>query len=231
MSTRIINGILVDDECASQEYLHMLGITREDLAKAPLYIVDASHEAEKPDHEAEKPDHEAEKPNNVLAIENQNKRKPGEKTKVDLWAEWSLAPHTEDEIREKILTDFDGVCFTYLCGSQVLSEDFIVELMALSTGLLNKENYSQYINELKQAVLIAEGIKIGEIDYHKLPKISAPGGQDKRRQALIDRLDWVALFEKQTLSPEFRAKFKPLTEKKDPKKKRLVQQNCLSKKN
>ena len=231
MSTRIINGILVDDECASQEYLHMLGITREDLVKAPLYIVDASHEAEKPDHEAEKPDHEAEKPNNVLAIENQNKRKPGEKTKVDLWAEWSLAPHTEDEIREKILTDFDGVCFTYLCGSQVLSEDFIVELMALSTGLLNKENYSQYINELKQAVLIAEGIKIGEIDYHKLPRISSPGSQDKRRQALIDRLDWVALFEKQTLSPEFRAKFKPLTEKKDPKKKRLVQQNCLSKKN
>ena len=224
MSTRIINGILVDDECASQEYLHMLGITREDLAKAPLYIVDASHEAEKPDHEAEKP-------NNVLAIENQNKRKPGEKTKVDLWAEWSLAPHTEDEIREKILTDFDGVCFTYLCGSQVLSEDFIVELMALSTGLLNKENYSQYINELKQAVLIAEGIKIGEIDYHKLPRISSPGSQDKRRQALIDRLDWVALFEKQTLSSEFRAKFKPLTEKNDPKKKRLVQQNCFPKKN
>ena len=174
-----------------------------------LYIVDTSHEAEKP--------------NNVLVIENQNKRKPGEKTKVDLWAEWSLAPHTEDEIREKILTDFDGVCFTYLCGSQVLSEDFIVELMALSTGLLNKENYSQYINELKQAVLIAEGIKIGEIDYHKLPRISSPGSQDKRRQALIDRLDWVALFEKQTLSPEFRAKFKPLTEKKDPKKKRLAQ--------
>ena len=75
MSTRIINGILVDDHCASQEYLHMLGITREDLAKAPLYIVDASHEAEKPDHEAEKS-------NNVLVIENQNKRKPGEKTKV-----------------------------------------------------------------------------------------------------------------------------------------------------
>ena len=95
--------------------------------------------------------------------------------------------------------------------------------MALSTGLLNKANYSKYINELKQAVLIVEGIEIGKIDYHKLPKISAPGSQDKRRQALIDRLDWVALFEKQTLSSEFRAKFKPLTEKKDPKKKRLAQ--------
>lgn len=216
MSTRIINGILIDDECASQEYLHMLGITREDLARAPLYIANARHETEQP--------------NKVVIIEKKNKRKPGEKTKVDLWAEWSLAPHTEDEIREKILTDFDGVCFTYLCGTQVLSENFIVELMALSTGLLNKENYGQYIEEMKQAVLIAEGIEGGKIDYHKLPKISAPGGQDKRRQALIDRLDWVALFEKQTLSSEFRAKFKPLTEKNDPKKKRLVQQNCFPKK-
>ena len=48
MSTRIINGILIDDECASQEYLHMLGITREDLARAPLYIANARHETEQP---------------------------------------------------------------------------------------------------------------------------------------------------------------------------------------
>lgn len=207
MSTRIINGILVDDECASQEYLHMLGITKEDLAKAPLYIANTRHATEQPNH--------------AVLIEKQNKRKPGEKTKVDLWAEWSLAPHTEDEIREKILTDFDGVCFTYLCGTQVLSEDFIVELMALSTGLLNKENYRQYIKELEQAVLIAVGIENGKIDYHKLPKISAAGSRDKKRQALIDRLDWEALFTKQALSPEFRTKFMPLTEKSDPKKKKF----------
>lgn len=202
MATRVVNGILVDDECASPDYLKMIGITKEDLIKAPLYF--------------NKPANTTETSDIVFTFSdgnNKNDKRPKEKTKVDLWAEWSLTPHTEDEIREKILTDYDGVCFSYLCGSSKLSETFIIELMALSTGLLNKENYQLCIDEMKKAVLIADGIERGEICYYKLPYISSPGSKAKKQQSLIDHLDWSKIFKYQTLSPEFRIKFAPLAPK------------------
>lgn len=125
---------------------------------------------------------------------------------VSEWSKFSRTTHTEEEIREKILTDFNNVCFSYLCSCQKLSEEFIPELAALSTGLLNKGNYDRYIDYLKQAVMITEGVMDGTYDLSRLPR-----GRNITRinvaSMTTDRLDWKAIAENQTLSPEFRKKY------------------------
>lgn len=122
------------------------------------------------------------------------------------WRTFSLAPHTEDEIREKVLTDYNNVCFSYLCSHQELSEDFIIELAALSTGLLNKDNYSKYIDYLKKAVMISAGIEKGTYDFDMLP---AHCGLDPKNVTYrtTDHLDWKAIAKYQILSQAFIDKY------------------------
>lgn len=128
---------------------------------------------------------------------------------ISEWIKFSLTPHTEDEIREKILTDFDNVCFTYICGEQVLSEDFILELAALSTGLLDKENYVKYIDYMKKAVMITNGMEKGTYNLRKLPKNKNITAKNVG-YLTADRLDWKAIAARQNLSPEFRKKYHKL---------------------
>lgn len=116
-----------------------------------------------------------------------------QKADISEWINFSLTPHTEDKIREKILTDFNNVCFTYICGEQVLSEDFILELAALSTGLLDKENYARYIDYMKKAVMITNGMEKGTYNLRKLPKNKNITAKNVRY-----------------LSPEFRKKYHKL---------------------
>ncbi len=47
---------------------------------------------------------------------------------------WCLDPHTEDEIRERVLTDYNDICFNYLCSYSPMSEEFRKELAVLSLG-------------------------------------------------------------------------------------------------
>lgn len=47
---------------------------------------------------------------------------------------WCLDPHTEDEIRERVLTDYGDICFNYLCSYSPMSEEFRKELAVLSLG-------------------------------------------------------------------------------------------------
>lgn len=128
---------------------------------------------------------------------------------VSEWSTFSRTAHTEEEIREKILTDFNNVCFSYLCSCQKLSEEFIPELAALSTGLLNKNNYDRYIDYLKQAVMITEGVMEGAYDLSRLPRnrnitrVNVAG-------MTTDRLDWKAIAGNQALSPEFQEKYHEL---------------------
>lgn len=128
---------------------------------------------------------------------------------ISEWIKFSLTPHTEDEIREKILTDFNNVCFTYICGEQVLSEDFILELAALSTGLLDKENYAKYIDYMKKAVMITNGVEKGTYNLRKLPKNKNITAKNVG-SLTADRLDWKAIAARQNLSPEFRKKYHKL---------------------
>ena len=72
----------------------------------------------------------------VEVVINKNK-----KCSIEEWKNWSLTPHTPDEIREKILTDFENVCFSFVCATSKIPEEFMPEFMALSTGYIKKENY------------------------------------------------------------------------------------------
>lgn len=128
---------------------------------------------------------------------------------VTEWVTFSLTPHTEDEIREKILTSYKDVCFAYICAHQKLSEDFIIELAALSTGLLYKYNYSENIDYLKHAVMISAGIEEGPYDFGMLPegyKFTLANVQT----LTTDRLDWRAIAINQKLSKEFVKKYHSL---------------------
>ena len=34
---------------------------------------------------------------------------------IDEWGDWSLKRHSEDEIRDKVLSDYNNICFSYVC--------------------------------------------------------------------------------------------------------------------
>ncbi len=70
--------------------------------------------------------------------------------KLQSWKTWGLVPHTEDEIREKMLTDPDGVCLLFVMEVSHISQDFYKELQILSIlnpetnePFLTKDNYEQ----------------------------------------------------------------------------------------
>lgn len=109
---------------------------------------------------------------------------------LDSWRDWNTTPRTEDEIREMCLTNFNFVCFTYICGYSQMSADFIEELMVLSTGLLNKDNYDEYYEPVKEALLIQMGIEEGEVDLSKLPIKCINGRKYEPSVILSERLDW-----------------------------------------
>lgn len=99
------------------------------------------------------------------------------------WVEWSLSPHTEREIRERVLENRDSVCYTYLCRNSKLSERFIIELAILSLNEeITEDNYDEKMEEL---------IPIFNENYD-------------------NRLDWKNISTYHKLSEEFIEKYKPL---------------------
>jgi hypothetical protein len=82
------------------------------------------------------------KDNSVILTGPASRSTPQITSNVKEWSTWSLQPHSQNEIREKILTDYQNVCFTYLCDTQEFTESFLEEVMVLSTGWFDKGNYS-----------------------------------------------------------------------------------------
>ena len=132
------------------------------------------------------------------------------------WSDWSLTPHTEDEIRDKCLNDFNNVCFTFLCSTSKMSCDFIEELMALSTGILTEENYSEMHDKVLATVLAKNGVKDVTAEKWSIPKsktnLMTDGDNVKdnsvHSSSVNDRLDWIAICRNQRLSEDFMRKFK-----------------------
>lgn len=131
------------------------------------------------------------------------------------WTTWSSVPHSEEEIREKCLTDFKNVCFTFLCEKSKMSCDFIEELMSLSTGILTKENYEEMYEKVHQTVLShnrVDGVQadkwsIDEEDTQlKTPKESN-STKIINSSSVNDRIDWLAICRYQVLSEDFMRKF------------------------
>lgn len=58
-----------------------------------------------------------------------------EKHSIGDWAEWSMVPHSTQEIRERLLTrPIDETCISYLCRFSKIEPDFLDEFVILSTG-------------------------------------------------------------------------------------------------
>ena len=142
---------------------------------------------------------------------------------ISEWKEFSMTPHTCDELRKKIMTDYDNVCFSYICHYSELPEEFIPELAALSTGMLTEDNYDIYLDQVIKAVMINNHIEQGKIDLKKLPKLPPlPEGKSKKGDketslptvygdfVFRDRLDWASISRYQKLSPAFRKKYDKL---------------------
>ncbi|MBO5386939.1 MAG: hypothetical protein J6A59_02175 [Lachnospiraceae bacterium] len=132
---------------------------------------------------------------------------------ISEWIRWSTTPHTEEEIRDKALSDYDNICFSYVCKYSDMSADFLEEFMALSTGLLNYINYEECLQDVMTAVQSNMGV-IPAVDITKLniPTITVvrdttgehvePGYNN-----LKDKIDWVYISQKTNLPQWFRLKY------------------------
>ena len=143
------------------------------------------------------------------------------------WAKWSLTKHSFDEIREKCLTDFNNVCFTYVCETSPIPEENFLEFAALSTGLITKDNYTDtikpMINIMKHFYKIRKATK-KELNWYfnlyygktysankTLVKLEA-SPYEAIEDLIFDRMDWVGLCTINDFSEEFLAKYADFVE-------------------
>ena len=66
---------------------------------------------------------------------------------------WCLAPHQEDEIRERVLTDYKDICFNYLCSYSKMTDEFKIELAVLSLGKTGNSDIKPYITKANYEAL------------------------------------------------------------------------------
>lgn len=131
-----------------------------------------------------------------------------EKVSTKEWSEWSMKHHTEDEIRKRILDDPNSLCYSYVCGFSKMSAEFIEELMALSTGLLKKYNYEDYIDNVMKAIQIKLGVEDGDIDNIDLPSLTVEDKVIEGKELLQDKIDWSYIARNQKLPNWFKVKYK-----------------------
>lgn len=60
---------------------------------------------------------------------------------------WCLEPHSENEIRERVLEDYKDICFNYLCSYSEMTDEFKIELAVLSLGKTGNSNIKPYITK------------------------------------------------------------------------------------
>ena len=66
---------------------------------------------------------------------------------------WCLTPHKEDEIRERVLTDYKDICFNYLCSYSNMTDEFRIELAVLSLGKTGNSDIKPYITKANYEAL------------------------------------------------------------------------------
>lgn len=110
--------------------------------------------------------------------------------RVQKWGEWSMQPHTPDEIREAILEDSRCVCFTYLCEYSKIPGDFLEEFLVLSTCLLDKSNYEKDFDRIKNALFANLEIE-GYTNNEEILIIENNSGTSSIVSSnILDRIDW-----------------------------------------
>ena len=142
---------------------------------------------------------------------------------VSEWSEFSLVPQTEQALEERLLSNINSVCVTYICRFSVLSEKFIERLLALTTGVLNKESTEEEIQMLTD--FMVDKLTNQERDRKKKINIWTMVKDDKgimvrtyksfNESNLSDRLDWTYIARFQALSNDFIKKYAKHLEYKD----------------
>ena len=135
------------------------------------------------------------------------------------WVTWSMTPHSEDEIREAVFNTPELICWTYVCRFSVLSEDFIEELIVLSTGLFDGESKDVYteenINLIKDILFIEPTSerkdrqkKIASNVSWRLTDTTIAEKIIKYPAPVRSKVDWWQIAAYQDLSREFKIKYK-----------------------
>lgn len=132
------------------------------------------------------------------------------------WATWSMMNHSEEELRNTYLNDPDKVCTTYICRYSTLSEDFIEELIVLSTGLFanRPDLYTESNREFLKKILFIESIAerseyVRNIDLRKVNKENYDFVKELKlfKGNIRSKVDWWQIANYQNLSKEFKIKF------------------------
>ena len=133
-----------------------------------------------------------------------------------LWATWSMKEHSEDELRNAILYNPEDVCISYICRYSTLSEEFIEELICLSTGVFGHrpDLYTAKNREtLKQIMFIEPTIArtayVNDIDLKNVePEDKAFIKHLKSLSGNIrSKIDWWQIANYQKLSDDFKKRF------------------------
>lgn len=129
---------------------------------------------------------------------------------VEEWMTWSMTPHTEEEIEERLRRAPDSCCVSYICRYSNLSEPFIERMMALTTGLIDENTSEEEIKRIQEIVMEKLSTPAKELK-HRTPKyyIFKIGGNEvaKTDIDINDRLDWFYISKFQILSPNFIMKY------------------------
>lgn len=150
------------------------------------------------------------------------KSKVNSKEAVDLWIEYSMSPHSEEELRDKLLGSLSDICVSYVCRYSLISEEFIFEFTGLTTGLFNKGTYDKDVCiELGKYLMMNKEGKdkvYTDIKLYKqglLLEDNLPEGLrgkpalylDMFTTVLRDKVDWYYIEKYQNYSLAFRKKY------------------------
>lgn len=150
-----------------------------------------------------------------MSQNNSNELEGNSKTN-NKWQEWSMEPHTEDEIRDAYINDPDNICTSYICRYSNLSEDFIEELIYLSTGVFSyrPDLYTENNIEYLKKIMSIEPTS-ARTNYIKSINMKNVSNKDKEFVAYLktyhsnirSKIDWWQIASYQKLSKDFRNKF------------------------
>ena len=134
------------------------------------------------------------------------------------WVTWSTSKHTEDEIRTAYLLTPELICTTYLCRYCTMSEDFIEELIVLSTGIFAHKPmlYTEANRNLVKEIMFVEPTskRNDAIMQYEKPEESDVSDEfvyylkaSFEHTNIRSKVDWWQIANYQNLSKEFKDKF------------------------
>lgn len=146
------------------------------------------------------------------------------------WKEFSLTEgQSEEDIRFCAIVDAETnskvqpICFSYISEHQTMTDDFVKELMFLTSGLYSREAYTPENIEIVANIISVYNIRKRNIfeQWNYIDSLVGEGKISKelkenlsrrsRTNPIYDRLDWYGILKNsRLLSPEFMQKFSGL---------------------